>query len=271
MLKHLILLVSALCISQAVVAQTITESYVIAVTQNGKSMGTIEFKLLPEIAPKHAAFMVARIAEQYYNGSAFHRVIPGFMIQGGDPNSKDKARNTWGTGGYPVKVPAEFNSRPHLRGIMSAARTSDPNSFGGQFFICVAAAPWLDGQYTVFGEVIAGMSTVDLIVNAKRDAADNPIDKISMTITQKVTSVSEGDEIESVLVYPTPTHDEMTISLAAPSLVTLANVSGVTVKQMQLDAGTTTVSVSDLPCGAYVLMTESAQGVTARPILITAP
>lgn len=271
MLKHLILLVTALCISQAVVAQTVTVSYVIAVTQNGKSMGTIEFKLLPEIAPKHAAFMVARIAERFYDGSAFHRVIPGFMIQGGDPNSIDKNKSTWGMGGYPVPVPAEFNSRPHVRGIVSAARTDQPNTFSGQFFICVAAAPWLDGKYTVFGEVIAGMSTVDLIVSAPRGNNNDPIDKISMTITQKVTSVSEGDEIESVLVYPTPTHDRMTISLEAPSLVTLANVSGVIVKQMHLDAGTTTVSVSDLPCGAYVLMTESTQGATARPILITAP
>lgn len=271
MLKHFLLFVSVLCVTQATFAQATEDSYVISVTQNGKSMGTIEFKLLPEIAPKHAAFMVARIAEQFYNGSAFHRVIPGFMIQGGDPNSKDKPRNTWGTGGYPVKVPAEFSSRPHLRGIMSAARTSDPNSFGGQFFICVAAAPWLDGQYTVFGEVIAGMTTVDLIVNAKRDASDNPIDKVSMAIAPKTTSVSEGVEIGAVSVYPLPAHDALTVSLASPSLVTLANVSGATVKQMQLDAGVTTVSVSDLPCGAYVLMTESAQGATARPILITAP
>ena len=116
--------------------------YVITVKQGNTDLGTMELKLWPDIAPKHVSFFDARVAEGYYNGTAFHRVIPNFMIQGGDPNSKDQPRETWGTGGYPEKVEAEFSDKPHTRGVLSAARTADPNSFGGQFFICVADASW---------------------------------------------------------------------------------------------------------------------------------
>lgn len=159
--------------------------YLIKVKQGNTELGTIEFKLWPSVAPLHAAFFAARVAEGYYNGSAFHRVIPGFMIQGGDPNSKDKPRETWGTGGYPEKVKAEFSDKKHVRGVISAARTSDPNSFGGQFFICVADATFLDKQYTAFGEVVSGMEVADAIVNSPRDSRDNPLEKIEMTITKK--------------------------------------------------------------------------------------
>jgi peptidyl-prolyl cis-trans isomerase B (cyclophilin B) len=159
--------------------------YTITVTQVGKELGKIEIELLPEVAPKHVAFFEARIAEGYYNGTAFHRVIPGFMIQGGDPNSISGPKNTWGTGGHPTKVQAEFNSTSHVRGIISAARTNDPNSFGGQFFICVGNPTFLDNQYTVFGKVISGMEVADVIVNNSRDASDNPLTKIEMKIEKK--------------------------------------------------------------------------------------
>lgn len=159
--------------------------YVITVTQAGKELGQIELVLWPDVAPKHVAFFEARVAEGYYNGSAFHRVIPDFMIQGGDPNSISGARNTWGTGGYPTKVPAEFNKRTHTRGVLSAARTNDPNSFGGQFFICVGNPTFLDGQYTAFGEVVKGMEVADVVVNNPRDPGDNPLTKIEMKITKK--------------------------------------------------------------------------------------
>jgi peptidyl-prolyl cis-trans isomerase B (cyclophilin B) len=159
--------------------------YLIKVKQGNTELGTIELKLWPGVAPLHAAFFAARVAEGYYNGSAFHRVIPGFMIQGGDPNSKDKPRETWGTGGYPEKVKAEFSDKKHVRGVISAARTNDPNSFGGQFFICVGDATFLDKQYTAFGEVISGMEVADAIVNSPRDSRDNPLEKIEMTITKK--------------------------------------------------------------------------------------
>jgi len=160
--------------------------YIITITQGGKELGKIVLRLMPDVAPKHCAFFDERVKEGYYDGSAFHRVIPNFMIQGGDPNSIKGSKESWGTGGFPTKVPAEFSTTvKHKRGSLSAARTNDPNSFGGQFFICVADTPFLDGQYTVFGEVVTGMEVADAIVNSPRDERDNPLDKISMKITRK--------------------------------------------------------------------------------------
>lgn len=166
-------------------ASTQRATYLITVRQGNTELGVMELELWPDVAPKHCAFFEARVAEGYYNGTAFHRVIPNFMIQGGDPNSKDKPREAWGTGGYPEKVQAEFNDRKHTRGVVSAARTQDPNSFGGQFFVCVADASWLDKQYTAFGKVVSGMEVADAIVNSPRDGRDNPLEKIEMTITKK--------------------------------------------------------------------------------------
>ncbi|MCO5252311.1 MAG: peptidylprolyl isomerase [Candidatus Kapabacteria bacterium] len=157
--------------------------YIIKVATKGEELGTITVETLPEIAPKHSANFEDLVTSGAYNGTAFHRVIPGFMIQGGDPNSKDKARDTWGYGDpNQKKVPAEFNSTSHKRGIISAARSQDPNSASSQFFICVADATFLDGQYTVFGRVTEGMDIADKIVDAPRDRSDNPYDKIEMTI-----------------------------------------------------------------------------------------
>ncbi len=161
--------------------------FIIKVTQNDKSMGEILIQLNREAAPKHVANFESLVALGSYNGTAFHRVIPGFMIQGGDPNSIKGPRNTWGFGDpNQAKVPAEFSSTlKHLRGTISAARSQDPNSASSQFFICVADAPHLNGQYSIFGEVIGGMDVVDNIVKAPRDKNDNPVDKISMTIERQ--------------------------------------------------------------------------------------
>ncbi|MBU3742089.1 MAG: peptidylprolyl isomerase [Candidatus Kapabacteria bacterium] len=174
--------------SQATTSQEVptkVDEYIITVTQAGKELGKMTLRMWPDVAPLHCKFFADRVKEGYYNGTAFHRVIPGFVIQGGDPNSKDGPRETWGFGGYPQKVKAEFNSRKHVRGVLSAARTQDPNSFGGQFFICVAPTPSLDGAYTGFGEVISGMEVADMVVNSPRDGRDNPLTKISMTIEPK--------------------------------------------------------------------------------------
>ena len=160
--------------------------YVITVTQGNETLGDIVIELWPDVAPLHCEFFEARVAEGWYNGTAFHRVIPNFMIQGGDPNSKDKPRTMWGTGGYPEKVNAEFSKEVHHdRGVLSAARTNDPNSFSGQFFVCVGSPRHLDGQYTAFGKVVSGMEVADKIVAAPRDARDNPLEKIEMTITKQ--------------------------------------------------------------------------------------
>lgn len=157
--------------------------YKITATQNEKVIGEMLLETYPDIAPKHAENFDNLVAEKFFDGTAFHRVIPGFMIQGGDPNSKDKPRNTWGYGDPKQKtVPAEFNNTPHKKGILSAARSMDPNSATSQFFICVADAPHLDGQYTVYGKVIEGLEVADDIVAAPRDRADNPNEKIEMII-----------------------------------------------------------------------------------------
>ena len=145
--------------------------------------GEMEIVLFPELAPKHVESFVKLSKSGFYNGTIFHRVIPGFMIQGGDPFTKDPSkREQYGTGGPGYTVPAEFNKVPHERGILSAARTADPNSAGSQFFIMVDKAPHLDGQYTVFGEVINGMKVADKIVSQPRDPRDSPLERIEMTI-----------------------------------------------------------------------------------------
>nr|BAL52513.1 cyclophilin type peptidyl-prolyl cis-trans isomerase [uncultured Bacteroidetes bacterium] len=159
--------------------------YKITVTQNGKTLGSMIIELFPDVAPKHVANFDSLVSIGFYNGTAFHRVIPGFMIQGGDPNSKTKPREQWGFGDPSQKrVPAEFSKIAHRRGIISAARTADPNSATSQFFICVADAPWLDGQYSVFGRVLQGMDVADRIAEVERDQRDNPIDKVEMTIVK---------------------------------------------------------------------------------------
>lgn len=162
---------------------TAKPQYEITVKQLGKEVGKIVIELFPDIAPKHCANFDSLVKVKFYDGLAFHRVIPGFMIQGGDPNSKSGPRETWGYGAPgQTKVPAEFNATSHKRGIISAARSNDPNSASSQFFICVADAPFLDNKYTVYGHVLSGMDVADKIVNMPRDSKDNPKDKVEMFI-----------------------------------------------------------------------------------------
>lgn len=144
------------------------------------SLGTIVFRFYEKDAPKHVANFKKLAGEAFYDGTTFHRIIPGFMIQGGDPNSKDADRSNDGTGGSGTNIVAEFNANKHLRGTVSMARAQDPNSASCQFFICVKPTPFLDGQYSVFGQVIEGMDVVDKIVSVPRDARDNPLDKVVM-------------------------------------------------------------------------------------------
>ena len=146
--------------------------------------GDIEIKLFPDKAPKHVENFVKLAKSGFYNGTIFHRVIPGFMIQGGDPNTKDlNKKELYGMGGPGHSVKAEFNDTPHKRGIVSMARSNDPDSAGSQFFIVVEDSPFLDGKYTVFGQVVKGMGFADKIVMQPRDARDNPTDRIEMTVT----------------------------------------------------------------------------------------
>src|SRR5438094_8030650 len=121
--------------------------------------GEMEIKFFPDLAPKHVENFITLAKSGFYNGTLFHRVIPGFMIQGGDPNTKDpNKKSEYGMGGPPgAKLKAEFNATPHKRGVVSMARSGHPDSAGSQFFIVVKDSNFLDRQYTAFGEVIRGM------------------------------------------------------------------------------------------------------------------
>jgi len=150
------------------------------------NLGTIKFKFFEDKAPGHVKNFVDLAKKGFYDGTRFHRVIPGFMIQGGDPNSKSGDRARMGTGGPGYSINAEFNDTPHRRGIVSMARSGDPNSAGSQFFICVDTASSLDGKYTAFGEVVEGMDVVEKIVNLRRDGNDNPLEE-NKAVMNKVT------------------------------------------------------------------------------------
>jgi len=145
-------------------------------------LGNIEIRFFPDIAPNHVNNFIELSKKGFYDGTIFHRVIPKFMIQGGDSNSKQPDRSKHGMGGPGYTVKAEFNEKPHKRGILSMARASQPDSAGSQFFICVADAPFLDRQYTTFGEVVSGMEVADKIVNQPRDGNDNPLDRIEIKV-----------------------------------------------------------------------------------------
>ena len=160
-----------------------TTKATISVASKGQALGDIVLKFFPDVAPGHVKNFTDLAKKGFYNGTTFHRVIPGFMIQGGDPNSKNPDRSMHGMGGPGHKVKAEFNSKPHKRGIVSMARSNDPDSAGSQFFICVADANFLDWQYTVFGEVVSGMDVADKVVGMKRDGNDNPLERVEMTVT----------------------------------------------------------------------------------------
>lgn len=144
------------------------------------SFGNIVFKLLPDNAPETVRNFAKLAQSGFYDGTLFHRVIPGFMIQGGDPNTKNSDKSRWGMGGPGYTIKAEFNSRSHLRGIVSMARATDPDSAGSQFFIVTTDSTFLDRQYTVFGEVIEGMNIADKIVNLPRDRNDCPLEEAKM-------------------------------------------------------------------------------------------
>ena len=150
--------------------------------------GTIKLEFFEDKAPGHVKNFKDLANKNFYDGTTFHRVIPDFMIQGGDPNSKSDDRSSHGTGGPGHSVDAEFNDVKHERGILSMARSQEPNSAGSQFFICMKDSFFLDGQYTAFGKVIEGMDVADKIVNEPRDSNDNPEERIEM----KSVSIVEG-------------------------------------------------------------------------------
>jgi len=169
-----VILLSTLLLTAVVSAQEI------AVIET--KFGKIEMELFADKAPGHVKNFKDLAKKGFYDGTIFHRVIPGFMIQGGDPNTKSDDRATHGMGGPGHSIKAEFNDTPHKRGILSMARSQDPNSAGSQFFIVVKKSSFLDGKYTAFGKVLSGMAVADQIVNAPRDKRDNPDERIEMKV-----------------------------------------------------------------------------------------
>jgi peptidyl-prolyl cis-trans isomerase B (cyclophilin B) len=154
------------------------KTYVVTIdTSEGKMVG----ELYPKIAPKTVNSFVFLAKEHFYDGLTFHRVIKGFMLQGGDPSGN-------GTGGPGYKLKAEFNDTKHEKGILSMARTADPDSAGSQFFVMHGTAPNLDGQYTAFGKITEGLDVIDKIANTPTDAQDHPTTPViikSITVEEK--------------------------------------------------------------------------------------
>lgn len=172
-----------------VVAADNTQASKTATAQGARAIiktkfGDVEIKFYPDVAPRHVENFVKLAKSGFYNGTIFHRVIPGFMIQGGDPNTKDTLKkDIYGQGGPGYTIKAEFSDIPHKRGIVSMARAADPDTAGSQFFIVVEDSRFLDHKYTVFGEVTKGIGVADKIVNLPRDERDNPKERVEMTVT----------------------------------------------------------------------------------------
>jgi len=143
--------------------------------------GTMKLQLFDKVAPKHVEQITRLAAEKFYDGCTFHRCIKDFMIQGGDPNSKDDDLNNDGIGGADKQIPAEFSAVHHARGVASMARSSNPNSASSQFFICHADAGFLDKQYTVWGQLTEGYDVLDKIATLPHIKGDNPGKAAEMT------------------------------------------------------------------------------------------
>ena len=217
--------------------------YKIDVKRGGVFLGTIKVELFPNIAYHHVRNFDSLVSVHFYDSTAFHRVIPGFMIQGGDPNSRHGAVSTWGYGqaGQPT-VNAEFSAAKHLRGILSAARSTNINSATSQFFICVAAAPNLNNQYSIYGRVIAGMNYVDTIVLAPRNANDLPNVKHEMFIT----AIGSNDTVPNKPTLNSPANGIIAVDMNTALLLKWNAVS---------DAIIYTLEVSDDPNFTNIIKT----------------
>ena len=175
--------------AKSFIPEPITKNDIIVLETN---RGTLKLKFFFDIAPKHCLNFKKLANSGYYDGTSFHRIIPGFMIQGGDINSRDNDPDNDGMGGPGWTVDAEFSKIAHKRGVLSMARSRDPNSAGSQFFICVADSPHLDGKYTVFGEVIANIEVIDHIVNT-------PTNYIQAKRMSRV-SIPEGEDPDDWII-----------------------------------------------------------------------
>jgi len=176
------------------------------------NLGNIVIDFFPNDAPNHVENFIGLAESGFYDGVIFHRIIPGFMIQGGDPNTIGGDPNTWGTGGPSTSVDAEFNTIKHNRGIVSMARSADPNSGGSQFFIVHGDSNFLDEQYTVFGRIVTDESfqTLDKIAGVETEPVDRPVNPDQVKIT-KVTVVNRSD-VSDILQLQDPERTQSTVT-----------------------------------------------------------
>jgi peptidyl-prolyl cis-trans isomerase B (cyclophilin B) len=144
--------------------------------------GDMVVEFWPDVAPGHVKNFTDLAKKGFYDGTAFHRVIKGFMIQGGDPLTKDASKESaWGTGDPGYKIKAEFNKKSHVRGVLSMARSNHPDSAGSQFFICHGDPKFLDGQYTTFGKLIKGDDVLEKIGTTPTHPGDRPVKRMGVT------------------------------------------------------------------------------------------
>ena len=170
-------------------AATMNEPKEVAVIKTSEGEMVAEF--WPDVAPKTVENFKKLAKSGFYDGTAFHRVIKGFMIQGGDPLTKDESKQSrWGTGDPGYKIDAEFNKKSHERGVLSMARSQDPNSAGSQFFICHGAPKFLDGQYTAFGKLIEGDDVLERIATTKTLPGDRPEKRINVESIKIIPAAS---------------------------------------------------------------------------------
>lgn len=201
-MKSYYLLLAVLCFYSASFSQGVDKPrYRIETHRAGVFLGNIDVELFPSIAPQHVNNFDSLVNIQFLDSTAFHRVVPGFVIQGGDPNSINGPISTWGYGQpWQATVPAEFSVARHYRGRIGAARDLDTNSATSQFYISVANTFSLDGQYTVYGQVTEGLNIVDTIVSSPRDVNDVPLQKIEMFVTY--IGVNDTIPADPVLTNP---------------------------------------------------------------------
>ena len=177
-------------------SETVTKEVAVIATDHGE----ILIEMWPDVAPKTVENFKKLAGEEYYHGQAFHRIIDGFMVQSGDPLTKNDAdKGKWGTGGPGYSIDAEFNDRKHVRGVISMARSRDPNSAGSQFFICLGEVSQLDGEYTAFGKLVAGDDVLEKLAKVKTEASpggeanSSPVKRVNLkSITFEKREIPAG-------------------------------------------------------------------------------
>ena len=285
-MKFFTILLALLLSSLVVQAQTPKPRYEIIVKRGEVPLGSIIIELLPDVAPKHVRNFDSLVGVGFYDGTAFHRVIPGFMIQGGGIYSKDPDRpmDEWGySDASQTRVPAEFSNLPHVRGVVSMARLgNDINSGTSQFFICVAEAPHLNGKYSIFGRVVEGMSVADSVVMSERSDSDAPFEKVEMRIVARGSASVDAEQgsgsTNALTVHPNPSRGMMTIGYrtGAAALVDIrihdatgAEVTTLLRERMEAGSHSLPFDADHLPSGIYTIRMRTGASVTTHPLVIT--